>query len=523
MAEGYCPSGYDITDFAMIRFAIILFVLSLPPIAWAQGTLITNANKAAEEFRQSLESVAVWCDRRGLKEEAAFARSAILPQYPDRMCIPKFPLEQGTLALEKGIPKSLPRDCVAYVTGADDERPEGKTWTDAQMARSYLVSLREKYAKDLSMMAKVACRQARGTLATQLAMAALHANPDHPQLRAAFGFVKYKNQWRTPWEVKMLKDGYVDHPRFGWLPKSHLEKYEAGQRYYKDRWISAEEDARLHANYKNGWVIESEHYLIATTHSIEEGVRLRNQLEHFYRAWKMIFYRYAATDEELASYFSGKVTPKIPAYRHKIVVYRDRAEFMRETRSDAGGFYYTGDKCCHFYAHGPDQSDREKNATLGTMYHEATHQLFSEIEGQVKWGGSKQNYWIIEGVAVFMESFRQQDGFYTVGNRNAWRVEQARQLWREKKIGLSMSEMLDVNSAVWKKFMDDEAINLYSQVAGIFQFLMFADGGRYRDPLIVYLQQVYDDKDTPRTFQQLLKLMPEEFDEKYRQSMDARE
>ena len=99
------------------------------------------------------------------------------------------------------------------------------------------------------------------------------------------------------------------HAKFGWLPKDHVARYERGERYYRRRWISAAEDAQRHADIKNGWRIETEHYSITTNHSLEAGVRLAERLERLNFVWRLLFAPYhARTRSQLSTMFkSGPV------------------------------------------------------------------------------------------------------------------------------------------------------------------------------------------------------------------------
>ncbi|MDR1965000.1 MAG: hypothetical protein LBQ50_14610 [Planctomycetaceae bacterium] len=482
----------------------------------ADDTLVSKANQTVKEFRRNIEQITNWCKKHHLETEARFAQSALLPQFSDKICIPRYPLKQATLAIEKGVPKKLPPHCTQYLTDKMPERPDVK-WTDAQLVHSYLVFLREEMSNDLAALAKKACKQGRGTLAAQLAMAALHANPDNEKLRAAFGYVKYKDEWRSPWEVKKLKDGFVDHPQFGWIPSKLVGKYENGQRYYKGNWISVEEDAQFHSKMENAWVIESEFYRLATNHSIEGGVQLRRKLEHFYRAWRMLFFRFYATDEQLANYFSGNITPQIPEYRHLMRIYRNKEEFRRERKEDetVGGRYVGSERCCFFSFGNGD------HVPFGMMFHEGTHQLFAEINGQKHRYGDSNNYWIVEGVADFMATFTIEQNYYTVGDRNMGRIWAAKKLWKDEKKLLPLSDLIEFNGTrKWTTEPYEDLGSLYNQTAGRFYYLMFADSGVYRDEMIVYLWMVYNKKDTANTFQQLFKMTPAECDRKYQNFLE---
>ncbi len=61
-----------------------------------------------------------------------------------------------------------------------------------------------------------------------------------------------------------------------------------------------------------------------------------------------------------------------------------------------------------------------------TLYHEATHQLFYESRPVAAEVGWKANFWIVEGIAMYMESLRQEDGFYVLGGFDDQRLNAAR-------------------------------------------------------------------------------------------------
>ena len=63
------------------------------------------------------------------------------------------------------------------------------------------------------------------------------------------GFVKQRDAWRTPFEIRQLGAGKVWHDKFGWLPRAHVERYEQGQRYYAGRWMPAAEETALCARF----------------------------------------------------------------------------------------------------------------------------------------------------------------------------------------------------------------------------------------------------------------------------------
>ncbi len=512
-------------NFRLIFFALLslfaIFLEAAPPDALRQA-----ANQATVEYRNDLEKLADWAAKQGLRAETLQTRSAVLPSEPDKIFLPSFPLAVGTLDLPKGLPSNLPRKyAVLFLSGETAseksgdalEKESGVALAPQDVWRIQFRTIRTNYAKRLQLLAKTAVKDQRGSLAVQLAVAGLHANPDHEGFRTVFGFVKYKGEWRTPWEVERLKKDFVDHERFGWIPKKAVDRYEKGERYCNGEWIPETEDIRRHSAIENGWKIESEHYDLTTNHGIEEGVRMLRQNENLYRAWKLLFFRYMATDAQLATLFNGKMVPA-PLRRHKIVLYRDREDFLRaekargekEPERFAGMYRYTNkDGCCYFYVSG----------SLSIMYHESTHQLFQETKNiagnQLLSGVAKNeqplNTWLREGVAMLMETLQVDEaGYYVIGNKNSGRIRSAKRNFRNDRFFLPFSDLADIDGRDWKSH--EKMGSLYDQSAAMFYFLMFYENGRLRDPLVVLLRLHYEQKDTRQSIVQLTGMSTDELD-----------
>ena len=285
--------------------------------------------------------------RRGAK-----TRRLVSPSDRYKLYVPVLPDEVG--------PPKLPADA-----------PEKMVEWDARLSK-----LRRDHATALFEMARRAVRTGQAGLAFDLGLGALQADPDYEPVRRLFGYQKFRNQWRTPYEVKKLRAGNVWSEKFGWLPKAYLRRYEEGQRYSDGRWISAEEDARRHRDIGSGWDVETEHYTIRTDHSIEAAVALGVKLERLYRLWSQLFVRYYASQADVVAMFDGRAKPSAAQRRHDVVYFRDRDEYVRSLEAEMPniaitvGVYRDQPRRAYFFPgkHGDDR----------TLYHEATHQLFHE-------------------------------------------------------------------------------------------------------------------------------------------------
>ena len=66
-----------------------------------------------------------------------------------------------------------------------------------------------------------------------------------------------------------------------------------------------------------------------------------------------------------------------------------------------------------------------------------------------------------------------------------------------------------------------EIAKLYGQAAGLAAFLMDADGGRYREPLVAYLEAVYAGRDNAGTLADATGLSNADLDAAYRRFMES--
>jgi len=484
----YTPPWYA------LRLLPALLVVYLPIVEAQPPDLHRAAVEQHARYAAELESLAKWCESKGLAEEARVTRRVLGPRDPYKLYIPILPKEVG--------PPKFPADA-----SADAVKWDSRLWR-----------LRRDHAAALYGMARRAARAGRAALAFDLAMAAIQANPDNESVRHLFGYQKYHDQWRTIYEKKKLRAGFVWSDKFGWLPKSHLSRYEQGQRSFNGRWISAAEDAEHHRDIRSGWDVKTEHYTIRTNHSIEAAVALGVKLERLNDLWRKIFVRYYASEADVLALFDGrsKSSPRA-ARRHDVVYFRDRDDYSRSLKAGMPnveisiGAYVDRTRRAYFFA-GPDSDDR-------TLYHEATHQLFHESRPVAPNVGRKTNFWIVEGVAMYMESLRREDGFYVLGGFDDERLHAAQYRLLHDHFYVPLGEF--TGYGMEKIQQDPRIATLYSQAAGLAHFLIYHDGGRYRDAVVAYLTAVYTGRDTPETLSKLTGTSDLELDRQYREFLEG--
>jgi hypothetical protein len=248
------------------------------------------------------------------------------------------------------------------------------------------------------------------------------------------------------------------------------------------------------------WVVESRHFRLRTDHSEQAGRELVGRLEELREIWQQLFYRYHNDTAVLVHRFENGGTLRRNLKRHDVVLYRDRQTYidaLKLTESRIGvstGFYLEAQKTAFFYV------DEEPKDDI--YFHEVTHQLFSET-GRVAPGvGLRGNYWIVEGVALYMESLRKMGDYYTVGGFDADRLQYARYRALSEGFQLPLAELVPLDRMSLQKHEDIR--RLYSQSAGLASMLM--DGGRgvYRRSLVDYLRAVYQGRDQVGTLASLV-------------------
>lgn len=469
----------------------------------AQEDLRRDLEQLDSTLRSEMQSLAAWCDEQRLDRPAAETRRWIAPRDSDKLYL------------------VLDPDAWAIAPAPEEISPVEAEWRRRYMA------VRTDQAAQRFELARRAVKLGHASLAYEQVLETVRLDPDHEAARRLLGYQRFREAWRTPWQVKKLKQGHVWHDTFGWLPRGAAERYERGERQYNGRWIAADEERRLRSDLGRGWEVETDHYLIRTNHSLEAGVQLGVRLDRLYRAWRQTFARYYATQDQLAQMFEGRPAQRAAARKFRITYFRDRQqydEFLRPRISaDIGitsGIYLADDQQAYFFAADQAAGGAEPGAKAAgaqedftTLYHEATHQLFGESRPVVPLPGEKANFWVIEGIACYMESLTEENGYYTLGGRQAVRFRDAEYRLLESRFFVPLADLVQLGMLPLQH--DPRIAKLYSQSSGVAHFLMHADHGKRRDALIEYLYRVYAGLDDANTLAELLGAAYGDVDQEY--------
>jgi hypothetical protein len=394
-------------------------------------------------------------------------------------------------------------------------------------------SERNKYADELFELASRAAEAGQLSLAFQWATETLREQPDHAEARRVLGYEERNGRWLTPYGVRMVEAGKAWHPEFGWLTPAYVPRYEAGERLAGTRWVSAEEDAARHRDMKKGWQIRTDHFLVTTNHSLEAGVELAARLERLHQVWRQLFAGYYMTENEVRRLFAGQRPPRKQVRPFRVYYHRDKQQYADALRSrqprvaETLGIYFDDTRESHFYAVDVATDGSSVVGTTGgppvtTLYHEAIHQLFQETKPAAKHVGALANFWVIEGVATYFETLREHNDptaglYFTIGEPDAGRLPAARQRLRDG-FYIPLAELTRLGKADVQ--MRDDIAKLYSQASGLAAFFMDAEQGRYREPLVRYLDAVYSGRDSASSLSETVGASDSELDARYRRYME---
>lgn len=374
-------------------------------------------------------------------------------------------------------------------------------------------------AAGLFQSATESAKRYEAASAYRLVFEALHFDEDFEPARKLLGYVRFRDHWHTPFEVRQLSAGKVWTDRFGWLPQDYAARYANGERFYRGRWMTAENESKLRASISQGWRVESEHYSVLTNHSLEAGVELSQRLERLHAVWSQLFAGYLLDDAELMRRFDGKPPRSRGIRQHEVMYYRTRDEYNTALRKQQPridmtlGIYFDDERTAYFFA-GDDQD-------AGTLWHEATHQLFSETRPTARDVGRKHNFWTIEAVACYMESVQEHlaEGYVSLGEPDAGRMPAARQRLLQDSFYVPLAELVAMGMNELQA--DPRIAKIYSQSAGLATFFLEADAGKYREPFVTYLRAVYDGRADENTLSKLLGRSYSELDAEYREWMQT--
>ena len=400
--------------------------------------------------------------------------------------------------------------------------------------RQQLQAVQLDYAKGLYNQAQLALNHNLASTTYRILLEILTVCPDYADARRILGYELYKQTWVTPYERKMLEDGYVDDPTFGWLPKDDVERYHNGERRFssgitgfgsKGRWIAKDREAEVRRDFRNAWEIRTANFIVRTNHSQEKGVEIARALEDFHEYFRFLFAGFYTTPQQSQALFRGGSGRTLPdSKRYVVHYYASKDEYVRTLISripmiaETNGLYMQEDQIAYFF-HNPEET------SLAPLYHEATHQLFyesQETRTKPRNPGNLSHFWIIEGIACYMESFdRSPDGSsFVTGNPSYIRFVNARQNLLHKNVFLPLQHLDSMGQLAYQQPPILALQQRYSESTGFAHFFMHYNNGEFRDALINHISQLYSShprvSQNPDSLSRLTDVSYSELDQLYR-------
>lgn len=378
-----------------------------------------------------------------------------------------------------------------------------------------LRDLRERHAGDVYLFARRVLKAGFSGYAYNMVREALRHNPDHDRARRVLGFVRHEQRWVSALAADMLRNGSVWDDRFGWVLKSHLPHLEAGEELVDSRWMSAARAAEVRRDFRKAWEVRTDHYKIRTNVSLEKGVELAQALEEYYELFHEVFAGYFSTPDQMRKMFEGASSrsvapPKLVNYYRTREEYVDRLKDRFPQIAQTNGMYYTSDRTVHFF-------HDEAAENLATLYHESTHQLFYEAFDHERPIAEEAHFWIVEGIACYMESYRRSARGVSIGDPAYIRFENARQTLLVDRYYIPLQELSGMGA---KEFQHHPQVGKnYSEASGLAAFFMHYGDGQYRDALVAHLTQLYSGdasiRSRARSLDDLTGVRYEELDRQY--------
>ena len=380
---------------------------------------------------------------------------------------------------------------------------------------------RREHADALYNLAKRAADGGQLSFAFQWATEAIRENPDHEDARRVLGYEQRDGKWLTRYGAKMFDSGKTWHPKYGWVAPEDVARYDAGERQIAGRWVLKSSDGNRRLSMADGWNVRTDHFQVTTNHSLEAAAELAARLERLHQVWRQLFAGFYLGEREVGQLFAGERDPRGQPRPFRVFYHRDRDDYVAALKSrqprigETLGIYFDAQREAHFFA------GAEEDA--GTLYHEAVHQLFQESRSAAKRVGGTANFWIIEGVACYFETLtehRSPDGglYFTVGEGTAGRLPGARERLKEGSY-VPLAELLRLGKSDVQQ--REDIAKLYSQSAGLTALLIDGEQGRYREPLVQYLEAVYAGRDDTTTLENVTGASCPQLDDAYRRFMES--
>ncbi len=384
---------------------------------------------------------------------------------------------------------------------------EQALWADYRASRA-------AWAEQVYDAARAAARDDQGCEAFRLLAVTLAADPDHAQARQAGGWVRRVDEGTTTWlwpeAARRQSRREAFSPEFGWLLKTWQPRYAEGLRRQGTRWV-AKEKLPAPQTVADAPLWQSDHWRISQLADEADVAQLAARLEEAYTVWWQAFGSFAMERGELQRRFEGQHRAS-PAAAMQAVHFASRQQYvdtLERLEPQIGrtlGIYWMPTQTSYFF-----EAD---DVGPGTVFHEATHQLFTESRRTSRLAGEQHGFWVIEAVACYMESLEPTETGWRLGGLDHGRAPMAVERLTLDNFYVPLETLCSLGRVEFQAH--PQLPPLYSQISGLADFFLNGQQGRYREAFLAYLQRVYTGSARPDSLAALCGTGFEDLDEQYR-------
>ncbi len=359
----------------------------------------------------------------------------------------KFGRSEAATTVRQWIPQTRSDSRVAYYSSVPDDLAFPALFEPK--VKAAFESARKEVAEAAVGLAKAYAAKNEGELAYGLLWRAIREQPSNPQVRTILGLADGKTNRVT------IRPGRTAPASLGWPDRSFV-------------------------------LAETSHFKVYSNAPRREAAAMAEDLERFYEIWSQVFFAQWTTSEAVCQAISrGQPIPR-EASHFEIALFANRESYMRALGSErpgadqSTGFYSPDARLTLLFA-GPQ-------ADVATRYHEITHQLLQETgQETVMAPGLNAGFWIVEGIACYMESLRFHSEYAAVGGWESNQLQYARARWLATLDPPDLIELArEGRDAVQQR---DDLGAWYTTAAAYTHWLM--DSADQRATAMRYLQSVY--------------------------------
>ncbi len=354
----------------------------------------------------------------------------------------------------------------------------------------------------------------RLALADECLRACVARDPSNAEAWRLLGYVPHEQGWATPFAAAKLSEGFVLHPKFGWVEKAWVEHLDKGERpapYVagkSTKWLPAAEADELRKDFAKGWQIHTEHFTIRTNVPLDEAIGFGRRLEDLRQLFGAMMADVIGPDNGQTAQFAKnpKLVPAVLKKKHKVFYFASRDEYIAYLENSQGagvrdnlGSYLSKkdtkglgltDGASFFFRDPGGQLDVTEN-----LDHEVSHQLLFEMAGADRYDADKAHFWVFEGLGTYFETMRpQENGSIRIGGMIGKRIDIAQKRLVNDKEFIPIGRLTTYNRNLFYGGDGGDIYLNYAEAMALTVYFMQAHDEKYREAFLDYARDVYKGK-----------------------------